>query len=806
MKIIDGRIELTGLVRDWAWGNVHLARDTELSRQLSVVEVNRHAFTRDAEVRTYVRATYGLAQITHTNLQQVLGVKRGEDGTVFITLEHLGGTSLRRLLDSPYAIDISIDVAYSIIAQLARGLASAHDARDRQTGKPLKLYHLGMNPDSVWLTEAGAVRLIDFQLPPAQIKEARQVAYLAPEQIQGGDVDQRADMFSLGAIAFELCTGKRLFESDNVSELMAAILKGEYRLETLSESKADKRITSLIEGCLRLNRNERLVTATQLADRAEALVREAAAHPEKRLREVVEKIAETPKLQPYPAGRVERVRTRSIDRTDFEEGIQTMADQSRNDRDDDKRPRAGQETRISTTPVSERLKRAKRGGLGGNKTVFILGGLAAILVLVVGFLVVRKMMQSTGGSSEPEVMEMQSGTIATVPDGVAVYSADSLLGYTPLTLTMPEGELLTLRHPCCPDSAIVLNFDRLSEGAYQLQTVVEVTSNPVGAKLILNGEDTGKTTPYKFTASATDTIRFTLEMPGKKVLTSGPVVLADFASLNLSNIDVSKRDGGGVEFSGSFSERPMTTIITFPRDATVTITNSGVELGKTPVKKDLGDDAVMLTIKKAGFEDRILELPAVGKRKDTYKEYLYRRVDIQAYEAGSPDRSVNARIREVIYDGRSFSSSDVTPASVRLPGIECRIVLAADGYQDADTIVTPMAKEFTVVMRKREAGRPVREETATKQDDGGKSEVKIFVVDDKKSPVQGVLVTAEFKVGKEKQLMDVGRTDGDGRVVAKLDPNKYKFITSHENYKNSDESKEVKAGEQYVLTIKVKRR
>ncbi len=67
-------------------------------------------------------------------------------------------------------------------------------------------------------------------------------------------------------------------------------------------------------------------------------------------------------------------------------------------------------------------------------------------------------------------------------------------------------------------------------------------------------------------------------------------------------------------------------------------------------------------------------------------------------------------------------------------------------------------------------------------------------------------MTAEFKVGKDKQLMDVGRTDGDGRVVAKLDPNKYKFITSHENYKNSDESKEVKAGEQYVLTIKVKRR
>lgn len=806
MKLIDGRIELTGLVQEWSWGNLHLARDTELSRQLNVVEINRHAFPSDADVRSYVRAVYGQGQVAHPNLRQVLSVRRGEDGTVYVVQEFIAGTTLRRLLDSPFAIDVSVEIANLIVAQVAKGLAAAHDARDRQTGQSLKLYHLGLNPETIWITETGEIRVGNFQFPPAQIKETKQVAYLAPEQIQGGAVDQRTDMFSLGAVAFELYTGKRLFETTNVSELMSTILKGEYRLEDLTASKADNRITILIEGCLRLNRNDRLATATQVGDRAESLLREALAHPEKRLRELVEKIAETPKLQPYPAGRNERVRTRAIDLTDLEEGIQTMADQSRNDRDDDKRPRAGQETRISTTPVSERLKRAKRSGLGGNKTVFILGGLAAVLVLVVGFLVVRKMMQGTGGSSEPEVMEMKSGTIATTPDGVAVYSADSLLGYTPLTLTMPEGELLTLRHPCCPDSAIVLNFDRLTEGSYVMQTIVEVTSNPVGAKLTINGQDAGKTTPYQFVAAACDTIQFTLEVPGKKTLTSGPVVLADFATLNLTDIDVSKREGGGIEFSGSFSDRPMTTLITYPRDATVKITNSGVELGRTPIKKDLGDDAVMLTITKSGYEDRILEVPALGKRKDTYKEYLYRRVDIQAYEAGSPDRSVNARIREVVYDGRSFSSNDVTPASVRLPGIECRIVLAADGYQDTDTIVTPNAKEFTVVMRKREAGKPVREDTPTKQDDGSKAEVKIFVVDDKKSPVQGVLVTAEFKKGKEKQLVDIGRTDGDGRVVAKLDPNRYKFITSHENYKNSDESKDVKAGEQYVLTIRVKRR
>ncbi|MGB5106433.1 MAG: protein kinase [Candidatus Zixiibacteriota bacterium] len=806
MKILDNRIEFTGLVEELPWGNIHLGRDTELARQLTIVEVNRHVFAKDQEVRTYVRAAYGLTQISHPNIQQALGVKRGEDGTPYIVLEHTGGARLRKLLDSQPAFDLPIEECYYIAGQIARALAATHDARDRQTAQPLKLYHLSLNPGTIWVTDAGTVRLTNFQYPPAQIKEAEQVAYLAPEQIQGGSLDQRADIFSLGLIAYELFTGRRYFGSNNVSEIMAAELKGEYQFDALRSSKADQRITELVEVCIRLNRNDRMVTATQFADRAEALVREAGIRPEKRVRELVEKLSEIPKLQTYPTGRSERVRTRAVDRTDFEEGTQSMADQSRNDRDDDKRPRAGQETRISSTPVSERLKRAKRSGFGGNKTVLALGSIAALLILVVGFLVVRKMMQGAGGGAESEVIEMESGTISTIPDGVAVYSADSLLGYTPLTITMAEGELLTMKHPCCPDSAIVLNFDRLSEGPYEMKTVVEITSNPVGAKLTLNGQDIGKTTPHQFSASASDTIQFTLEMPGKKVLNSGAVVLADYASLNLGDITAERSATGGIEFSGSFSERPMTSIITYPRDATVSIAGSGVELGRSPLKKDLGDDAVMLTITKAGYEDRILEIPAIGKRRETYKEYLFRRVDVQAYESGHPDQTVNARIAEIVYDGKSYASSEITPASVRLPGIDCRIVLTADGYQDADTIVTPFAKEFTVVMRKRESGRPATPDITTKPSNAAKSEVKIFVVDDKKSPVSGVLVTAEFKVGKEKQIADVGRTDADGRVVAMLDPNKYKFITSHENYKNSDESKEVKAGEQYVLTIKVKRR
>lgn len=807
MKILDNRIELTGQLQEYPWGKRHLASDRDLERQLQVVEVHRLAFGRDAEVRQYVKAAYALGQFTHAQINQVIGVKRAEDGTVFIVQDYAEGTSLRQLL-ARHGERMTPELAVHLLAQVARALAAAHDARDRQTAQSQKLFHLGLNPDTIRITAKGEVRLIDFQFPPEQIKSAAQVAYLAPEQIQGAATDQRTDLFSLAVVGYELFCGRRLFTEDNVSELMAMILHGEYDVSALDRSKVDRRVTELVAGCLRLHRNERLVTAAQFGDRCESVLREAGVHPEKRLREIVENAAESPKLEPYPAGRSERVRTRALERTDLEEGTQAMVEPHRNDRDDERRSRAGQETRISSMPVGERLKRAQRSGFGGNRTVFVLGIFAAVLVLAAGVLVILKLTSGSGGSTEESpVSGMKTGTINSVPDGVAVYSADSLLGYTPLRLTLPEGELLTLKHPCCPDSNIILNFDRIAETPYVMRTVVEITSNPVGAKITLNGQDIGATTPYQFATAASDTIQFTLEIPNKKVIASGPIALAEFSSLNLKDIDVAKRPGGGVEFSGSFTDRPKTQIITYPRGASVKITATNMEIGTTPKAFDFGDEPVMLQISLPGFEDGILEIPAIGKRQPTYKTYLFRRVDIQAYEHGHPDRTVNAHIKEVVYDGKSHPSREMTPASVRLPGIECRLVLGADGYMETDTIVTPLAKEFTVVMRKREGSAPKQTESPPPQSaSGSQAEVRIFVVDDKERPIPNVVVTAEYKVGKDKQLDDLGRTDSNGRVTANLNPNKYKFLATHEEYKNKDESREVKAGQTYVVQIKMKRR
>ena len=105
------------------------------------------------------------------------------------------------------------------------------------------------------------------------MKTVDMVAYLSPEQVQGSGIDHRSDLFSLGVIAYELVTGKRLFPQQNVSELMAAILRGSYDLAPLT-AHTDKRVSTLIENCLALRKEQRLASATDLAGKIDEILQD----------------------------------------------------------------------------------------------------------------------------------------------------------------------------------------------------------------------------------------------------------------------------------------------------------------------------------------------------------------------------------------------------------------------------------------------------------------------------------------------------------------------------------------------------
>jgi serine/threonine-protein kinase len=162
------------------------------------------------------------AQINHTNVVKVrdLGM---EDSRLFIAMEYVRGQPLSSVLQKlkERNVEITPAEAAEMVAQSAAGLNAAHDAVGRD-GKPLDLVHRDVSPQNLLLTEDGEIKVVDFGIAKARNKLVVTQAnttrgkpwYMSPEQMRGEPLDRRADIFSLGAVLFELLLGSRLFEGD----------------------------------------------------------------------------------------------------------------------------------------------------------------------------------------------------------------------------------------------------------------------------------------------------------------------------------------------------------------------------------------------------------------------------------------------------------------------------------------------------------------------------------------------------------------------------------------------------------------
>ncbi|HXU04424.1 MAG TPA: protein kinase, partial [Polyangia bacterium] len=157
--------------------------------------------------------------LSHRNIVQIHDLGISEDGEYFIVLEYVEGYDLRVIMEQIHGAGEIIPEALSlhIAAEIAQGLNFAHELRGPD-GQPLGLIHRDVTPSNVLISFAGEVKLSDFGL--AKRRHDRSVvgslkgnlAYMSPEQANQAQLDRRTDIFSLGAILFELLTGKRLRE------------------------------------------------------------------------------------------------------------------------------------------------------------------------------------------------------------------------------------------------------------------------------------------------------------------------------------------------------------------------------------------------------------------------------------------------------------------------------------------------------------------------------------------------------------------------------------------------------------------
>lgn len=162
------------------------------------------------------------------------------DSRAYLVMEYIHGVSLRELFSAlrEKTEFLNIPVILYIIKKVAEGLAYVSKVHDPVSGAPLNLIHRDLSPHNIMLTYEGEVKIIDFGIAKAISTSQTQhgvikgkLAYMSPEQMRGEEIDQRSDLFSLGAIFWEMLSNSRLFSGNSSNDLYNMV--SNYRLENI---------------------------------------------------------------------------------------------------------------------------------------------------------------------------------------------------------------------------------------------------------------------------------------------------------------------------------------------------------------------------------------------------------------------------------------------------------------------------------------------------------------------------------------------------------------------------------------------
>ena len=253
--MLAGRYRVVALLGRGGMGEVYRAEDTKLGQAVALKFV-RGDLSPEVLERLYSEVRIG-RQIAHPNVCRLYDIVE-QEGHTFLAMEYVDGEDLSSLLTR--IGHLPANKALDVARDLCAGLAAMHDRG---------IVHRDLKPANVMIDGRGSARLTDFglavatQAPGASVM-AGTPAYMAPEQLRGGEVTSRSDLYSLGLLLFEMATGRRFFESRTLDELIAQ--HAETKTPRLSSAARllDPHLERLIRECLEEQPSARPASARHL--------------------------------------------------------------------------------------------------------------------------------------------------------------------------------------------------------------------------------------------------------------------------------------------------------------------------------------------------------------------------------------------------------------------------------------------------------------------------------------------------------------------------------------------------------------
>jgi dipeptidyl aminopeptidase/acylaminoacyl peptidase len=266
-----GPYEIVALLGAGGMGEVYRARDSRLKREVAI-KVLPHALSLDVDrLRRFEQEALATAALNHPNILAVFDIGTNQ-GSPYVVSELLEGETLReRLRRGPVAVRKTLDCAL----QIAHGLAAAHEKG---------IIHRDLKPENLFLTKDGRVKILDFglakltqtepgvhtSLPTATHGTEAGVVmgtagYMSPEQVRGQAVDARSDIFSFGAILYEMLSGKRAFHGDTPADTMSSILKEDPPELNETNRNISPALERIVQHCLEKNPESRFHAASDIA-------------------------------------------------------------------------------------------------------------------------------------------------------------------------------------------------------------------------------------------------------------------------------------------------------------------------------------------------------------------------------------------------------------------------------------------------------------------------------------------------------------------------------------------------------------